>query len=206
MLQDDRDGASLAILWKGKVIANLYGGYADREANRLWEENTMAIAYSTTKIWAGLTAAILASRGLLYYDEKVSSFWPEFAQNGKHNITVRDVLDHRAGLITFGREFIIEEAADSKAVSALIEEAVPHWTPGSSRGYHALTYGFLIDEIVRRLDPINRTVAEIYSEEIWKEGIDFQIGSRNMDERLIARVSNPSIVESIIAHVKRPMK
>ncbi|KAK6038103.1 hypothetical protein COOONC_24392 [Cooperia oncophora] len=82
----------------------------------------MAIAYSTTKIWAGLTSAILAGRGLLHYDEKVSSFWPEFAKNGKGSTTIRDVLDHRAGLITFHKEFGVEEAKDLDVVSGLIED------------------------------------------------------------------------------------
>ncbi|KAK6023475.1 hypothetical protein OSTOST_10737, partial [Ostertagia ostertagi] len=82
-----------------------------------------------------------------------------------------------AGLITFGREFGLEEAEDSDVIRELIETATPHWTPGSHRGYHALTYGFLVDQIIRRLHPKGYPVPKIYKEEIWEEGVDFFIGS-----------------------------
>ncbi|PIO61155.1 hypothetical protein TELCIR_17330, partial [Teladorsagia circumcincta] len=100
----------------------------------------------------------------------VTTFWPEFGKNGKGNITIRDVLDHRAGLITFGREFGLEEAKNSNVIAELIETATPLWTPGSHRGYHAFTYGFVVDRIIRRLHPKGYDVPTIYKEEIWEEG------------------------------------
>ncbi|PIO60806.1 beta-lactamase, partial [Teladorsagia circumcincta] len=118
MVQQDNEGAALAVLHQGKVVVHLFGGYANREKNQSWTEDTMAIAYSTTKIWAALTSAVLAGRGLLHYDEN----------------------------------------------------ATPHWTPGSHRGYHALTYGFLVDQIIKRLHPKGYDVPKIYKEEIWEEG------------------------------------
>ncbi|EYC38248.1 hypothetical protein Y032_0731g1906 [Ancylostoma ceylanicum] len=165
----------------------------------------MAVAFSTTKIWAGLTAAILASRGLLQYDRKVSTFWPEFAKHGKGGISVRDVLDHKAGLVSFGREFGLEDARQHHVISSLIEEAVPLWVPGTTRGYHALTYGFIVDEVIRRLHPQNYSVSQIYNEEIWSEGISFSIGSQHPNHDSIATVSNPPLWESIIAHLKKPL-
>ncbi|KAK5964805.1 Beta-lactamase domain-containing protein [Trichostrongylus colubriformis] len=206
MVQQDNEGAALAVLHRGQVVVHLFGGYANREKNQSWNEDTMAVAYSTTKIWAGLTSAILAGRGLLNYDEKVSTFWPEFTENGKGDATVRDILDHRAGLITFGREFGLEEANDLDAMSTLIEAATPHWSPGSCRGYHALTYGFLVDQVIRRLHPKGYTIQQIYQEEIWEQGIDFSIGSGNLDERRIAHIANPSVLQSIIAHARKPLK
>uniref|UniRef100_A0A7I4YF45 Beta-lactamase domain-containing protein n=1 Tax=Haemonchus contortus TaxID=6289 RepID=A0A7I4YF45_HAECO len=206
MIQQDNEGASLAVLHRGEALVHLFGGYANRTTNQHWSYDTLAIAYSTTKIWAGLTSAILAGRGLLHYDEKVSTFWPGFAKNGKGNTTIRDILDHRAGLITFGREFGLEEAKNPDALSALVEEATPHWTPGEHRGYHALTYGFLVDQLIRRLHPKGYSVPQIYEEEIWERGIDFYIGSGNLNQNRIAHVSNPSILQSFIAHIKKPLK
>ncbi|PIO76459.1 hypothetical protein TELCIR_01465 [Teladorsagia circumcincta] len=177
MIQQDNEGAALAVLHQGKVVVHLFGGYANRENNQPWIEDTMAIAYSTTKIWAALTSAILAGRGLLHYDENprpelpqitlphrnlkfdldrlinasligddcvardaaVTTFWPGFGKNGKGNTTIRDVLDHRAGLITFGREFGLEEAKDSDALTELIEttqlRAHLSLKPNSKPGY-----------------------------------------------------------------------
>uniref|UniRef100_A0A1I7X985 Beta-lactamase domain-containing protein n=1 Tax=Heterorhabditis bacteriophora TaxID=37862 RepID=A0A1I7X985_HETBA len=98
MIQNDRDGAALTVLLNGKMVVNLYGGYSDRSSEKVWNSDTMTLAYSSTKIWAGLVAAILASQGHLNYDRRITSFWPEFGRNSKEDLTIRDVLDHRVSL------------------------------------------------------------------------------------------------------------
>ncbi|VDM81042.1 unnamed protein product, partial [Strongylus vulgaris] len=102
---------------------------------------------------------------------QVSTFWPKFAKHGKADVTIRDVLDHKAGLVSFGPEFGIEDARKSELISTLIEEAVPLWTPGTKRGYHALSYGFLVDEVIKRLHPQKHSVSQIYEDEVWSEAV-----------------------------------
>ncbi|VDL73303.1 unnamed protein product [Nippostrongylus brasiliensis] len=118
-------------------------------------------------------------------------------------------LDRRrfeAGLLTFGKDFELEEAKDIEFMSKLIEQATPLWPPGSTRAYHPLTYGFLVDQLVTRLDPKHRTVAQFYREEIWKTGIDFSIGSEGLNRDSIAKICDPSTSQSVMAHAWRPLR
>ncbi|VDN22995.1 unnamed protein product, partial [Cylicostephanus goldi] len=137
----------------------------------------------------------------------VSTFWPKFGRHGKENITVRDVLDHKAGLITFGREFCVDEAKNSELISKLIEEAEPLWTPGTKRGYHALSYGFLVDEMLKRLHPEKHSISEIYEEEIWRQGITFHIGRRpTTSQHSLAVITNAPAWKSILSYLRRPLR
>jgi len=102
----------------------------------------------------------------LAYGDKIIKFWPEFGQNGKDGITVEDLLNHRAGLAAFDEPISVEDAKNSAIISGIIERQIPNWTPGTESGYHAITFGWLIDQLVRRVDPKGRSLAQFVRDEI----------------------------------------
>ena len=143
-------GAGVAVYHRGKPVVDLCGGIADEASGRAWERDTMAFSYSTTK---GLTATcvhVLADRGLLKYDDPVSRYWPEFAQNGKGGITVYHLLTHQAGMVQLPEGTTAADMTDWDKMVRGIEKESPVWEPGTATGYHALTFGWLNGEVVRR--------------------------------------------------------
>ena len=144
-------GAGVAVYHRGKPVVDLWGGIADEASGRPWERDTMAFSYSTTK---GLTATcvhILADRGLLKYDDLVSRYWPEFAQNGKDKITIHHLLTHQAGVPQLPEGTTATDMLDWEKMVRGIEREGPVWEPGTNTGYHALTFGWLNGEVVRRI-------------------------------------------------------
>ncbi|MBM7602672.1 CubicO group peptidase (beta-lactamase class C family) [Metabacillus crassostreae] len=129
----------------------------------------MVTVFSSTKGFAALAAAIAHSKGYFDYDEKVSSYWKEFGQNGKENITVRQLLNHQAGLSTI-KDLPLNKICDfdTKNVVTELEKKEPDWEPGTRHGYHCWTIGWLISELIRRTDPKNRTLKEFFHDEIAK--------------------------------------
>ena len=131
-----------------------------------WEHDTMVVVHSATKGLAAMTLALAHSRGWLDYDERVATYWPEFAQQGKEKITVRQLLAHQAGL------FAIEEPVDRSVVADLDRLAVvlarqtPAWEPGTRQAYHAITLGFYEGELLRRVDPQHRSLGQFFQDEI----------------------------------------
>jgi CubicO group peptidase (beta-lactamase class C family) len=144
-------GAALCVYHRGEPVADLWAGVRDR-AGRPWQRDTMSPSFSTTKGVAATTLHVLVDRGLLDYDDRVSRFWPEFAQANKQDITVRQVLCHQSGLYHI-RQMIdrAEELLDWQRVIRAIERATPIHKPGERTGYHGLTFGFLVGEIVQRV-------------------------------------------------------
>ncbi len=144
-------GAAVAVYHRGRLVADLWGGIRNSDGDP-WERDTLAMCFSTTKGVAATCAHILADRGQLDYDERVATYWPEFAQNGKADITVRQVLSHSAGLHRFGS--IVDHASrllDWEHMTDALARAKPAYPPGTSVGYHALTFGWLVGELVRRI-------------------------------------------------------
>uniref|UniRef100_A0A914WTT1 Beta-lactamase-related domain-containing protein n=1 Tax=Plectus sambesii TaxID=2011161 RepID=A0A914WTT1_9BILA len=189
----EREGAALAVYYKGELVVDLYGGYADTSALRLWTPETRTVVFSATKAVAALCVAMLVDRGHLAYDDLVSKHWPEFAQNGKENITVDWIMSHRAGLPAVDIPITREDAFDPDRMARHFEEQKPHWTPGTKSGYHALTYGWLVDQIVRRADPKHRSIGQFFREEIAiPNDIDFFIGLPKEEEHTVSRLSMPS--------------
>ncbi len=166
-------GASLAVYHRGRLAVDLWGGYRTVEGDP-WTRDTLAMCFSTTKGVAATAAHILADRGLLDYDERVATYWPEFAQNGKQDITVRHVLSHTAGLHRFGT--IIDhgsEMLDWQHMTRALEEAAPAYPPGTAVGYHGLTFGWLVGEIVRRVSgvPIGQFVQDEIATPLGLDGL-----------------------------------
>src|ERR1051325_4416144 len=113
----------------------------------------MVLVHSTTKGLAAMTLAIAHSRGWLDYDERVCAYWPEFAQNGKENITIRQLLAHQAGLFGFDEPVDWTTVADLDRLAAIMARQRPAWPPGERYAYHAITLGFYEGELIRRVDP-----------------------------------------------------
>ncbi len=164
-------GAAVAAYWKGEKVVDLWGGRRAPEADAPWEEDTMVVVHSTTKGVAAMTLAVANARGWLDYDAPVSRYWPEFAENGKEAVTVRQVLGHEAGLVCLDEPVTIDRLRDLDA------RQKPAWPPGTRRGYHAMTVGLYMQEIVRRVDPAHRTLGRFFRDEIAAPlGVDFFIG------------------------------
>jgi CubicO group peptidase (beta-lactamase class C family) len=144
-------GASVAVYHRGKPVVDLWGGVAEEGTDRAWQRDTMAITYSTTKGMTATCVHILADRGQIDYDAPVATYWPEFAQNGKKRITVRHLLTHQAGMAPLPEGLSSEDMLDWEKVIHGIEQQVPAWEPGTGAGYHAVTFGYLNGEVVRRV-------------------------------------------------------
>jgi CubicO group peptidase (beta-lactamase class C family) len=173
---EQRDlGASVAIYHQGKLVVDLYGGYFDRSFTKLYDNNTLQLVFSSTKGLVAIAAALCVEKGLLDYSELVTKYWPEYGQNGKENTTVADILSHRAGLpLESGPP---EQILNWIAMVYSLEQQRPLWIPGTAHSYHALTYGWLAGELIRRVDPKKRSVGEFIRDEIAdKIGIEFYVG------------------------------
>lgn len=166
-------GASVAVYHRGRLVVDLWGGCRNTEGDP-WQRDTLAMCFSTTKGVAATCAHVLADRGQLDYDERVATYWPEFARNGKSEITVRQVLSHSAGLHRLGT--IIDHGSkilDWEHMTDALARAKPAYEPGTSVGYHALTFGWLVGELVRRISgvPIQDFVQEEIAEPLGLGGL-----------------------------------
>ena len=160
-------GAAVAAYWRGEKVVDLWGGRrgpADGEPP--WREDTMVIVFSTTKGLAAMTMALAASRGWLDYDAPVARYWPEFAQNGKAAITVRQLLAHEAGLVVLDEPPSMARLRDLDDLARLLARQTPAWPPGTRHGYHGLTLGMYMQELIRRVDPAHRTLGQVFHHEI----------------------------------------
>ncbi len=169
-------GATFAATVEGEFVVDLWAGHADLARTRAWEEDTIVNVYSTTKTMSFLCGLLLADRGRLDFHAKVTDYWPEYGQNGKENTEVRHFFSHAAGVPGFDPYLTSpEELYDWQGCVDNLAAQAPWWEPGSQSGYHAITQGFLIGELVRRID--GRTLGTYFREEIAEPlGADFHIG------------------------------
>ena len=144
-------GAGFALFHQGKLVVDIYAGtYSQSEAEKTWQENTIVNVFSTTKGVAALCVAHLVERGLLEFSDKVAKHWPEFAANGKQDITIAQVLSHQSGLNAFEEPIAMEGLLDWDDCCQKLAAQAPFFPPGSRTCYQAVTFGFLVGEIVRR--------------------------------------------------------
>jgi CubicO group peptidase (beta-lactamase class C family) len=170
-------GAAVAAYVRGEKVVDLWGGQRTPDGGEPWNEDTIIIVFSTTKGLSAMTFAVANSRGWLDYDAPIASYWPEFAQNGKADITVRQLLGHEAGLVFLPEQLTIEKLRDFDYMAGLLARQRPEWTPGTRHGYHAMSIGFYMQEVIRRVDPKHRSVGQFFRDEIAKPlGLDFYIG------------------------------
>lgn len=183
-------GAAIAVDIGGELVVDIWGGYADRAKSRDWSRDTIVNVFSSTKNVTALAALMLIDRGLLDPFTPVAKYWPEFAANGKERIEVRHVLSHTSGVSGWEMPFTLEDIYDwDKSTSQLAAQA-PWWPPGTASGYHAITIGHLVGELVRRVT--GTTLKEFVREQISGPlGADFQIGARPEDDERIAELVPP---------------
>jgi CubicO group peptidase (beta-lactamase class C family) len=158
-------GACCAYVHGEKVI-DLWGGIRNKETGEPWEQDTMVVVHSATKGLAAMTLAVAHSRGWLDYEERVATYWPEFAQQRKETITVRQLLAHQAGLFAFDEPVDRSVVADLDRLAVVLARQKPTWEPGTRQAYHALTLGFHEGELMRRVDPRHRSLGQFFQEEI----------------------------------------
>lgn len=144
-------GASFCAFRQGERVVDLWAGKADKASGREWRDDTLAILFSSTKGLAATCCLMLADRGLLDYESPVARYWPEFGQAGKAAITVRQLMNHRAGLCAIDRPLSLSDLADPSVVSAALETQEPLWEPGTAQGYHGVTFGLYVGELFRRI-------------------------------------------------------
>ncbi|MFJ5301575.1 serine hydrolase domain-containing protein [Streptomyces sp. NPDC088350] len=195
---DDGDvGASVAVFVDGEPVVDVWGGFVDAERTVPWERDTIVNVYSVTKTMTALCALILADRGELDVDAPVARYWPEFAAAGKDGVLVRQLLSHTAGLPDWVGG--VEEIYDWTAATARLAAQAPVWEPGSAAGYHSLTQGFLVGEVVRRIT--GRSVGEFFATEVAGPlGADFHLGlAAEHDHRVALTIPPPGKDEDYAA-------
>jgi CubicO group peptidase (beta-lactamase class C family) len=170
-------GAAVAVYRDGRKVVDLWGGFREASTGAPWEQDTLITVFSATKGVAALAIAVAASRGVLSYDAKVADYWPEFAQAGKGDVTVRQLLGHQAGLAVINPPLTFSDLTDPAAMSAKLAAQAPMWPPGTRHGYHALTLGWYESELIRQTDAQGRTMGRFFGQEVAGPlDLDFYIG------------------------------
>jgi CubicO group peptidase (beta-lactamase class C family) len=169
-------GAALAVVADGHLVVDLWAGTADHRTGRRWERTTPCLAFSCVKAVTATCALRLVDRGELDLDAPVAAYWPEFGTGGKEKVTTRQLLAHQAGLPALAAPATLDEGNDAVAMAARLASQEPLWTPGEAHGYHALTFGWLVSEVVRRIS--GRSVgAFLRTEMAGPLGLDLWIGA-----------------------------
>ncbi len=170
-------GAAVAAYWRGEKVVDLWGGRRAPTGDVPWTRDTMVVVMSSTKGLSAMTLAVANARGWLDYDAPVARYWPEFARNGKARVTVRQLLGHEAGIVLLDEKLSLETLFDLDYVARVVARQKPAWPPGTRHGYHTLTIGLCMQELIRRVDPAHRTLGRFFHEEIAEPlGLEFYIG------------------------------
>ncbi len=200
-------GAACCIYHRGERVVDLWGGVREKATGDPWDEDTMVLVYSTTKGVAGLAMALAHSRGLFGYDERVSTYWPEFGQRGKGQITVRQLLSHQAGLYVLDERLDASLVGDLDRLAAVLARQQPAWPPGTRQAYHGITLGFYESELLRRVDPAHRSLGQFFQEEIATPlGLDLYIRlPEDIPNSRLARLERFSWAEVISMFLTLPV-
>lgn len=186
-------GASVAIELDGRILVDLWGGWADKARTRRWTRDTIVNVYSTTKGLTAICAHRLAGEGQLDLDAPVAQYWPEFAANGKDRIAVRALLNHRAGLPAIRKPLEPDDLYDWETMTGALAAEEPWWEPGTRHGYHAVTFGYLVGEVIRRIT--GKSVGHYFKDEIAAPlKIDAHIGlDASEDGRVAEMIGAPPL-------------
>lgn len=177
-------GASVSIWQDGKEVIRLSQGFCDKENTRIWQEDTLVPVFSSTKAPAAVCCLMALEKADLSLEQPVSTLWPEFAQGGKDHVTFQHLLTHRAGLSALDERVPIQDYA---AVIQALEKQTPLWEPGSQQGYHARTFGFLMDEIVRRITGVE-SLGVYFRQSFAELDLDFWIGLPESEQERVSSV------------------
>jgi len=191
-------GAACCVYVDGEQVVDLWGGLADAGTEAPWTDHTIAMVYSATKGLAAMCALLLAQLGELDLDRPVAAYWPEFAAGGKDRVTTRQVLSHQAGLPVIDRRLKYEDVLSGGPVVEALAEQPPVWEPGTRHGYHVLTYGWLVGEIVRRVS--GESIGAFFAREFARPlGLNTWIGLPSAWVPLSARGPRGSSTRSVAA-------
>jgi len=180
------DGASVAVSVAGEIVVDLWGGHRN-EARDPWESDTLVNLYSTSKTMTALALLVLADNGQVDLEAPVARYWPEFADNGKGAVTICQVLGHTAGLPGWDQPVVEADLYDWEKVTSLLAAQAPWWTPGTASGYHAVTQGYLLGEVVRRVT--GKSFGQYFRDSIAEPiGADFYFASPPEVDARIARL------------------
>jgi CubicO group peptidase (beta-lactamase class C family) len=183
-------GASIVVDIDGDIVIDMWGGFCDEARTIPWSEDTITNVWSSTKTVTSLAALMLVDRGELDVDAPVARYWPEFAAAGKQDIRVRHLMSHSSGVSGLDQPAVVEDLYDWQKSTSRMAAQAPWWEPGTASGYHALNYGHLVGEVVRRIS--GKTLKQFVAEEIAGPlGADFQIGAADSDWGRIANVVPP---------------
>jgi len=192
-------GAAFSIVQDGEVVADLWGGHADKAKTRPWRHDTLTNVWSTTKGVAAICFAMLVDRGKCRYEDAVARYWPEFAANGKERVTIAQMISHQAGLCGFAEPVTMDIIYDQDRAEALLAAQAPFWAPGEQSGYHAVTVGILNNALFRRIE--GRTLAAFVREEISIPfGLDIFIGLPDSDAQRASEIIAPPTLSSTDAN------
>ena len=183
-------GCSAAVTIDGELVADVWGGHLDPARTQPWLEDTIVNVWSTTKTMTALSALVLADRGELDLHAPVARYWPEFKAGGKEDVEVAHLLSHTAGLSGWQEPMVVEDLYDWEKCTSRLAAQEPWWEPGTASGYHAVTQGYLVGEVIRRIS--GRTVGSFFAEEIAGPlGADFHIGTAAEHDHRVAPVIAP---------------
>ncbi|KKZ60973.1 beta-lactamase [[Emmonsia] crescens] len=187
---DEELGASITVNIDGRNVLDIWGGHRDEARTVPWTSDTITNVWSTTKTVTNLAALVLVDRGQLDLFEKVATYWPEFAVNGKQDIEVRHLLAHTSGVSGWEKPVELADIFDLKASTEKLATQKPWWEPGTASGYHGQSQGHLVGELVRRVT--GKSLTQFVAEEIAGPlGADFQIGAVKSDWERIADIVPP---------------
>jgi CubicO group peptidase (beta-lactamase class C family) len=193
-------GGACCVYRHGEKVVDLWGGIRNKATGEPWADDTMVLVHSTTKGLSAMTLAIAHSRGWLDYEERVCTYWPEFAQNGKDRITVRQLLAHQAGLHAFDEPVDRKVVADRARLAAVMARQRPAWPSGERQAYHAISLGFYQSELLRRVEPKHRTLGQFFHDEIPTPlGIDFYIRlPESIPNSRLAKLEPPGLIARLL--------
>jgi CubicO group peptidase (beta-lactamase class C family) len=184
-------GAAVCVTLEGEAVVDLWGGHQDPERTQPWQHDTLANVYSATKGITAIALHRLVDEGCVDLDAPVARYWPEFARAGKEDIPLRHLLSHEAGLAAVRRPLPPGSIYDWDAMVEALSEETPWWEPGTAHGYHALTFGWLVGEVIRRVR--GRSVGAVVRDEIAHPlGVEFEIGfGPDLDGRVAPVIAGP---------------
>ena len=180
-------GSSLCVIVDGEIVVDIWAGHKNKTKTKEWSENTLSVAFSSTKAALALCAHMLIERGELDLKEKVTKYWPEYGKNGKEETTIEMILNHSAGLPAIKTEVKEGGFLDWDYMVQLIENEKPFWEPGKETGYHMMTTGWLIGELIRRVS--GKSLGDFFNKELREPyGLNYWIGLPEMEDKRVAEI------------------
>lgn len=193
----DEIGAAVAAYHDGEAVVDLWGGYRDADRTTPWTEDTLVLVFSATKGVAAAGMAHAHSEGLFDFDDRVVEYWSAFGANGKADVTVRDLLNHRAGVAAIDGKLRPDDLADRQSLIERLATKEPDWTPGTRHGYHAFSLGWYEDELLRRADPDGRRLSTYLQDELLSPlDAEFYVGlPEHVDDERVAEIEPFGVVD-----------